>query len=579
MNKLLSFVTRYRLSVGLALALMMFELVAELVLPLFLAKMIDEGIVAQDLSVVLKWGGLMLGLSCLSFIAGIANSFYAAHVSQNTGYDLRNFLYRKSQFLSAEQAHAFSSSSLITLLTNDVLQIQTTIFMSLRIMLRAPLLIIGGVVMALLVNSRVALILLICIPLLVFFLVWMLKKGARLFSQVQMRLDRVNHSIYENLAGMKLIKAFVRSSHEEKRFSTRNEALMTDTIRALRLMEMTMPLLLLVMNSAILLILWFGTVHIQTGGAQIGEVVAIVNYATRIASALHVFSMIILAFSRARASAGRLVELLDVEVDVERNSSSSPPVTRALPIQCKEIGFRYPAASCNALTEITADIKAGETIAILGATGSGKTSFLQLIPRLHDATAGEIIIGGRHIREWNLKDLRMTIGYVPQDVTLFSRTIKENITWGKQAATMDEVHAAAEAAQLVETIAAMPDGYETVVAQRGVSLSGGQKQRISIARALIRRPSILLLDDSTSALDTKTEAALLHALASYSCTTLLVTQKVSTARQADQIWILEDGQLIETGTHDQLYEASSYYQRLYQSQTKGDAFGHVQSLY
>ena len=567
MGKIFSFLKSYRLPIVIALVLMFIELVVELYQPFLLAKIIDDGVIEGNLSVVMKWGGVMLGLSFIAFVSGIINSYYAAHVSQSTGYDLRASLYEKIQSFSFAHLQKFQTSSLVTRLTNDVTQIQNTIFMSLRIMLRAPLLIIGGTIMALLINVKLAIILVLTIPISVLFLIWMMKVGSQLFRRVQKKLDGVNHIMRENLMLMRLVKVFVRSRYEGERFTKSNKDLKDQTVKALRLMEMAMPILLLLMNGAVVAILWFGSFNLQAGHVSVGEVVAIVNYATRITAALSVVSMIVIVFSRARASAERITDVLETKSGQEESSDARHHPIKGS-IEFEHVSFEYPNSRVPILTDVSFKVREGETLAILGATGSGKSSLFQLIPKLYDANSGRILFDGIDSTKIKSANLRKKIGYVPQEVMLFSGSIRENIAWGKEDATIEEIMEACRAAQIHDTINKLPNQYETRIGQKGVNLSGGQKQRISIARALIRRPTILLLDDSTSALDVKTEARFLEALKQYSCTTLMVTQKISTAMSADSILLLEDGQVTEKGTHEQLLERSSMYQQIVKSQLR-----------
>jgi ATP-binding cassette, subfamily B, multidrug efflux pump len=552
---------------GIAWTLMLIELTVELLNPLFMAKIIDQGILKEDMDVVLLWGGIMVGMSFLSFISGVTNSFFAAHTSQGFGYDVRESLYKKIQSFSFASFNRLPASSLITRLTNDVRQLQNTIFMSLRIMLRAPLLVIGSTIMAMIVNVKLALILLIVIPVLWMFLLWVLKRGWSLFEKVQKRLDRVNEVMKENLSGIRLIKAYTRGEHEEKRFHRANEDLKDRTVSALRFMEIIMPLLMLVMNGAILIILWSGSTAVNTGGAQVGEVVAIVTYATRISSVFSIFSFIITSFSRARASADRVEEVLNTEVDLHdgQEARSENKVTGG-DVVFERVSFQYPETRGLVLQGISFHAAAGETVSVLGATGSGKSTLFQLIPRLYDTTEGEIKIDGHPLRSFTLENLRKSIGYVPQEAVLFSGSVRDNLLWGKEHASEEEMIQAAKDAQIHETIQNLKDGYDTELGQKGVNLSGGQKQRLSIARALIRRPKILLLDDSTSALDLKTEAKLLEVIKKYDCTTIIITQKISTAMESDAILLLEDGVVIGNGSHETLLKESGLYQRIYQSQ-------------
>jgi ATP-binding cassette, subfamily B, multidrug efflux pump len=562
-----SFIKPYRIPIAAALSLMLVELAVELWQPLLMAKIIDEGIVEKDLDTVIKWGGVMLGISLLAFASGITNSFIAAYAGQNFGYDMREKLFAKVQEFSFTNFSHFPASSLITRITNDVTQLQNTLFMSLRIAMRAPLLVIGGIIMAMFVNVKLALAFVIMVPPLLFFLLWIMKKAARLFKSVQKRLDKVNGVMRENLVGMRLIKAFARGKHEGKRFGKANNKLRDRTVFALRVTEATIPILLLFMNLSIIAVLWFGKLEVNTGSVTVGEVVALVNYAARITSAFSMFSFIIMVFSRARASAERVTDVLNEEIDLQDSDEcrEQSEITQGR-IEFSNVSFQFPNTNVPILQNLSFSIEPGETVAVLGATGAGKTAMFQLIPRLYDVTAGEINIDRQDIKEIKLKSLREKIGYVPQEAMLFTGSIKNNLRWGKEDATYEEMVEAASNAQIHETIEKLPSKYETILGQKGVNLSGGQKQRLSIARALIKNPKILLLDDSTSALDLKTEAKMLDAISKYKCTTVIITQKISTAKEADKILLLEEGKLIGVGNHEELLINSPLYQSIFESQ-------------
>ncbi|USK75548.1 ABC transporter ATP-binding protein [Peribacillus frigoritolerans] len=567
MKKLSSFLKPYWLLITLALSLMIVELGVELLQPLFIAKIIDDGILQKDLSVVIKWGSVMVGLSVFSFLGGIVNSFTASHVSQSFGHDIRKSLFGKIQAFSFANLNNIPTSSLITRMTNDVTQLQNTVFMGLRIMARAPLIVIGGAIMAIAVDLKLSLVLVISIPVLVFFLGWVMKRAAKLFKLVQKKLDNVNGVMRENLIGMRLIKAFLRKEHEIGRFDDANEELKRKTVSSLRLIETTMPVLMLVMNVAILIILWLGSEFITTGDIQVGEVVAIVNYATRIAASLSVFSWLIMVISRAKASAERVTEIFETPIDIDEGKAESKSGdVNGGGIKFLDVSFRYPGTETPILKNLTFSIDPGESLAIIGATGSGKTTLFQLIPRLYEVESGSIHIDGQDLKDIPLNSLRNRIGYVPQEALLFSGTIKSNVAWGKEGASMEEIMAAAMHAQVHETVMKLPKQYETQLGQKGVNLSGGQKQRLSIARALVRKPKILLLDDSTSALDLKTESKLLAALKGYTCTTLIITQKISTAMEADKILLLESGQVLALGKHQDLMQTSDLYRKIVRSQ-------------
>lgn len=575
MRNILVFMKPYRIAMVIALSLMMVELMVELLQPYIISKIIDHGIMQEDLSVVLLWGGILVGFSLLAVTAGAVNSFYSAHASQSVGYDVRDRLYEKVQSFSFTNFNRFPTSSLITRMTNDVTQIQNGLFMALRIAIRAPLLVIGSVIMVFVINLKLALIFMITVPLILIFLVWVMRKAGPIFKTIQQKLDHVNGVMQENLVGMRLIKAFLRKKHEVKRFTKSSKELKERTVTALRTVELTMPVILLIMNTGIIAILWFGRAQINVGGASTGEVVAIVNYAMRITMALAMVSMIIMNFARVKASVERISEVLEVEEDLLDAEESGLPQVKSGKISFDKVSFQYPSTQLPVLQDVSFEIKSRETTAILGATGSGKSSLFQLIPRLYDVDNGKILIDDMDVSKMKFDDLRKQIGYVPQEAMLFTGTVKENILWGKEDASMEEIIEAAERAQIHETIMKLPKQYDTIVGQKGVNLSGGQKQRLSIARALVRKPTILLLDDSTSALDMSTEAKLLKALKEYPCTIMMITQKISTAMNADAIMLLEGGRLLAKGSHEELWEYSTLYRKIHQSQDGMEASAHA----
>lgn len=567
MLTMFTFLKKYRFAAYVALLLMLAELVVELLQPYIISKIIDDGIDNNNLSVVLQWGGFLIGCSVIAFIVGILSSFYASHVSQSFGFDLRERLYEKVQSFSFANFNRFPESSLITRLTNDVSQLQNTVFMGLRIMLRAPLLVIGSIVMAFIVQPKLAIWLAAVIPFLGVFLLWVLKKGEKLFRSVQKQLDQVNSVMQQNLIGMRIVRVFVRMKHESKRFAFSSEQLMDRTVSALRLTEVTMPIVLLFMNAIVIAVLWFGRIELDRNGASVGEVVAILNYAMRTIGALSIMSMIVVNFSRARASAQRIEEVVLTDIDLTDTVDSDEAVKlRDGYVSFENVSFEYPDSDLHVLRDISFSVLPGETIAIMGATGSGKTSLIQLIPRLYDVQTGVIRVDGKDNRLMKLEQLRKQIGYVPQEIMLFTGTVADNIRWGKENASIEEIIEAAKLAQIHDTIMKLPEQYDTIVGQKGVNLSGGQKQRLTIARALVRKPVVLLLDDSTSALDVQTEAALLQALKNMSCTTFLITQKISSTVAADSILLLDEGQLLAQGKHEQLIRESSLYQKIYESQ-------------
>jgi len=564
-----SYAKPYKWPIAIALFLMLLELFVELIQPLLVAKIIDEGILVGDKEVIWTWGSMMMLLAFISFISGISNSYFAAHVGQSFAFDLRQALFRQVQAFSMATFLKFPTAGLVTRLTSDVTMVQNVLFMGLRIMLRAPLLVIGSLVMAFIVNAKLALYLVIGAPVLLFFLIFMAKLGVGYFARIQKRLDGVNRTIQENLQAVRLVKAYLRGAYEASRFSKVAELLKMDTVKAMRLMELIMPILLLIMNISLMAVLWFGAVEVQDGGAKVGELVAVVNYATRMTAAFSIFSFIIISYSRAKASAERMEEvLLNEDLEMDEQTLTDQTLLNG-DLQFKNVSFHYANESVPALTDVSFHVASGEKLVIMGATGSGKSTMLNLIPRLFEKTKGEILIGGKEIEEWSLKELRDKIGLVPQQSILFTGTILENLSWGNTRASIEELELAAKKAQIHNSIISFPKKYETRVGQKGVNLSGGQKQRLSIARALVRKPAILIFDDSTSALDVKTETTLWDALTGEDATMLVVTQKISTAQGADKILLLDDGIVVGYGTHDDLLKESPLYAKIAQSQLEG----------
>lgn len=577
---MLTFLKKYWVAAIAALVMMLIELAVELSQPLLISKIIDDGIRQQDTAVVWLWGGVLVGSAAVAFVAGILSSFFASHASQGFAFDLRDKLYEKVQSFSYDIFSRFPTSSLITRLTGDVTQIQDTIFMGLRFMTRIPLVVIGSVIMALVVHIKLGLLLTVTLPFLVIFMIWLMRRASELFRKVQSRLDDVNGVIQENLTGIRLIRVFVRMGHEIGRFATFSGELMRSTVAALRLTETSTPFIMIIVNAGILAVLWFGRIEISTGDATLGQTVAVINYSLRTMGALSALSWIMVSFSRARASSGRVAEVMAAsEGPGELGMTSGEGLVSAVQgkVEFQQVSFSYPGSDIKVLEDISFTVQPGERVAIMGATGSGKSSLVTLIPRLYECGSGSILVDGQKHTEMDMQTLRGSIGYVPQEVLLFTGSIRENIAWGNAAASQAEIEHAAAAAQIHDTVAALPQGYDTALGQRGVNLSGGQKQRLSIARALVRRPAILILDDSTSALDAVTEGLLLAELKKLSCTTFLITQKISSTASADLILLLDEGRLIAQGTHSELMDQSALYRIIYQSQT--EEAQHVQSTH
>ncbi len=568
MKKLLKFLKPYTYAVILAPLLMLVEVICDLYQPTLLAKIVDQGILKNNFQVILNTGLIMLGIAMIGMIGGIGCTIFSSIASQNFGKDLRNELFKKVQKFSFHSIDKFKSSSLITRLTNDITQLQTLVMMALRIMVRAPLLFIGGIIMAISLNKNLSFIFLLSIPILIALFLFIMKRSFPLFSEVQRRIDYVNNVVRENLVGIRVVRAFRREDYEKERFKYANSALMNAIIKAVMLMIIAMPLFMLVMNFSILAVLWFGGLLVERGNMQVGEVMAYINYMGQILFSLMMIGNILMFISRASASASRVVEVLEEKIDIEDKEESDTRPIESGNVKFEHVYFSYFKDREPVLIDIGFEAEAGEVIGIIGTTGSGKSTLVNLIPRLYDVTSGRILIDGRDVRDINLKILRSAISMVPQDTILFSGTVKENICWGKEDATDEEIIEAAKIAQAHDFIIKLPNGYDTVIGERGVTLSGGQKQRIAIARALIKKPKILILDDATSAVDFVTEQKIIRGLKGImkQCTTFLIAQRVSTMINADKIIILDRGRIVGFGTHYELLEKNPIYQEIYKSQ-------------
>ena len=550
---------------------MFVELVVDLVQPYFISKVIDDGIVAQDINTVWFYLGVMLAVSAVAFAGGIFNSYFSSFAANMFSYDLRRALFNRIQYFSLATLSKFQTSSLITRLTQDVLQVEMLLYMSLRIVLRAPLLVFGSLAMAFVVNPTLGLYLSMLTPILLIFLFIIARFGAKIFMRVQKRIDQINRFIQQNLEAVRLIKANDRGEFESNRFQKVAERLRDDTMYALRLMETIMPVLLIIMNGSILIVIWVASDMLQNNAVQVGEVVAVINYGLRMQNGFGMFAFIIMAFSRAKASSDRMNEVLDAPINTDDKTPTLIEDTAGT-VEFNNVSFRYPGTKKEVLKNITFRINPNEKFVIMGGTGAGKSTLLSLIPRMYKTTEGSVIVNNKNVEDWNEDDLRQTIGYVPQSSTLFSGSIYENLLWGDLKALEEDVMVATQRAQIHDNIKNFDNQYRTIVGQRGVTLSGGQKQRLSIARALVRKPSILILDDSTSALDIKTENALWEALKDLNATRVIVTQKVITAKTADRILLLDKGEISAIGSHDELMNTSKLYQEIVESQSKGGSF-------
>ncbi len=574
MIKLVKYMKKYKLYAFLAPILVSVEVLCELMLPKLMSKIINIGVVNNDLNYVIKTGTIMFLISILGIVGGIGCLIFASMASQNFGADLRDELFKKTQEFSFGNIDSFKPSSLITRLTNDVTQMQNIVIMSLRMLVRAPLLFVGGIIMTMTINARLSMIFIVIIPIVIVSIIVLIRMSFPLFKVVQERLDRVNTVMRENLSGVRVVKAFVRSDYEIEKFNEVNKDYKDTTIKAFKTIVMLMPVMMLVMNLGVIAILYFGGLQVGSGLMDIGDIMAFITYLTQILMSLMMISMVFMIFSRAKVSADRINEVFETKIDIFTPENAVTKTDEEGTVEFKNVSFRYGGKEGEPVLEnINFSVKKGETVAILGETGSGKSTLVNLIPRLYDVTEGEILVDGVNVKKFDIDVLRQKVAVVLQEAVLFSGTIKENILWGKPNADDKEIFAASEFAQAHGFVMELPEKYETQLGQKGVNLSGGQKQRLSIARALIKTPEILILDDSTSAVDMVTEKKIQNALSNQlkNSTKIIIAQRISSVLNADKILVLGEGTIKAEGTHEQLLKTSIDYQEIYYSQTGKEA--------
>ena len=568
-RRLLPYMRPYWKEALIAPFLMLIEVAMDLAQPRLMQHIIDVGTAQLDMTIVLRTGLTMVGLAAVGMLGGVGNCILGVRAGQGYGADLRDALYRKIQSLSFGNLDNLGTGELVTRLTNDVTQVQEVVLITLRILVRAPLLLVGSLTMMIITSPRLALLLLGLVPIVGIGLLLIIKFAHRLFSAVQKAIDGVNMVVQENLASVRVIKAFVRQDHERRRFAAANENLASRSIRAERTVAAFGPFLMMALNLGIVGVIWFGGVQVTQGQAQIGQIMASVNYLITTLMSLMMVGMLLTRVSRAQASAERLIEILDSEPVV----TDLPEAVVELPclgcVDLEKVAFSYGSDGEEPVLDgIDLSIQPGQTVAILGATGSGKSTLAHLIPRFYDVKQGRLMVDHLDVREIQQRALRRQVAIVMQDPFLFSGTIAENLRYGRPEATDEEVVQAARLAQAHDFIMSFPDGYDTMLGQRGVNVSGGQKQRMAIARALVMRPTILILDDSTSAVDVETEALIQEALDEHltGCTCVVVAQRISTVLQADNIIVLDGARIAAQGTHQELLASSSIYQEIYESQ-------------
>ncbi|MCC6455750.1 MAG: ABC transporter ATP-binding protein [Caldilineaceae bacterium] len=567
--RLRNFIRPYWRWALLAPLLMALEVSMDLLLPRLIQVIVDEGISQGDMRLVLTTGVWMVAVAVIGLLGGIGCGIYAIRTGQAFGADLRQALFAKVQTLSFANLDKLETGGLITRLTNDVTQVTELVMMMLRIMVRAPLLMVGGLVMAILTSPRLAWLFIVLIPIVLITLWWVMNRAYPLFSGVQKRLDTLNAVLQENLAGVRVVKAFVRSNHEIARFGRANTDLMEQNISAVRTVAVTMPLMMLTVNVGIVGALWFGGALVDTGTMHVGQIIAFINYLMMSLTSLLTVGMLVMRISRAEASAVRIEEVLHSEAAVQDRAQKVADFVPQGRVAFEQVDFAYNDESHDlVLDNVSFVAEPGQTVALLGATGSGKSSLISLIPRFYDVTGGRVTIDGVDVRDLDQVALRRHIGVALQESVLFSGSIRDNIRYGRPDADDEVVIAAAKMAQAHDFISGFAEGYDSMVGQRGVNLSGGQKQRIAIARALLPDPAILILDDSTSAVDVETEARIQEALARarQGRTSFVVAQRISTVLTADKILVLDEGRVVAEGTHAQLMRSSPLYREIYASQ-------------
>lgn len=550
--------------------MMIVEVIGEVMLPAMMADIINVGAANRDIGYIISKGLMMAAIAFVMMAGGIGGAYFAVKAAMHFGRDLRGDLFRKVQQFSFANIDGFSAGSLVTRLTNDITQMQNVIMMGLRMMLRAPGMLIGAVIMAFMMNASLAVIILIVAPALAIAIGTIIRIAFPRFELMQKKLDKLNSNIQEVLTNVRVIKSFVRGDYEEKRFAEADEELKKSSLDAFKVVIIQMPLMTFAMNVTIIAVVWFGGNQILNGTMQVGDLTAFTTYVTQILMSLMMLAMVLLQSSRAVASSKRISEALDTEIDLtDEAAAHKESVGREGKIEFRHVSFRYYKKNHEkALNDISFTIKPGQTVGIIGSTGSGKTTLVQMIPRLYDVDEGAVFVDGVNVKDYSLKNLRNGVSMVLQKNVLFSGTILENLRWGDEHAGEAEIQKAAIAAQADAFVSQLPEGYETELGQGGVNVSGGQKQRLCIARALLKKPKILILDDSTSAVDTATEAKIresFHTMLRHT-TKLIIAQRISSVMDADLILVMEEGRIVGMGRHDELLASCDAYQEIYDSQ-------------
>ena len=571
LRRIFSYMRPDRKYAVMAVVCVVLETMFELIIPLIMADIIDIGVQYGDRSYIFQQGALMLFCALLSLVFGVGGSRFSAVCGQGLGAELRKAEYRKVQEFSFANTDHFRTSSLITRLTSDVTTIQNSVSTGLRPACRAPVMMITAIIVSFFINARLALVFLVAAPLLGVLLFLIIRKVRPLYSKMQGAIDLVNRIIQENLTAIRVVKAYVRRDYEIAKFEEGNLTLRNHSERAFRLAALNMPAMQLVMYATILCILWFGGQMIRVGSMEVGELTGFLSYVLQVLNSLMMISNVFLMFTRSLASGRRIMEVMDEKPDLNDDEAKDVSVERG-EISFDHVSFQYQKdAEEKVLSDISFHIDPGQTVGIIGPTGSAKSTLVQLIPRLYDVTEGTVRVDGRPVKEYPLRHLRDAIAMVLQKNTLFSGTVRDNLRWGKEDATQEEIEEACRIACVDEFIDRLENGYDTDLGQGGVNVSGGQKQRLCIARAILKKPKVLILDDSTSAVDTATEAKIRQGLAEClpGTTKIIIAQRISSVAHADQIIILDDGKIDAIGTHETLLKTNAIYQDIYHSQREG----------
>lgn len=568
MLKLFKYLKPYRIPVIFVLVLVFFQALSELYLPTLMSDIVNTGVVQGDTQYIWKIGGYMLIVAFLGMACSIGASYYSSIASAGYGKLLRDKVFSHVSNFSLEEFDKVGTASLITRTTNDINQLQQVLIMMLRMMVMAPMMAIGGIIMAVSKDAKLSLIFIVVIPLLALAIFLIARKGIPYFRSIQLKIDKLNLVVRENLTGMRVIRSFNRTQHESKRFDIANKDLTDVSIKVNKIMALMMPVMMLVMNISSIGIIWFGGIRIDAGHMQVGDLMAFLQYAMQIMFSLVMVSMMFVLIPRAAASATRINEVLDMEPVIKNTTTETTRSNKKGHVEFQNVSFSYPGAENPAIHNISFEAKPGQVTAIIGGTGSGKSTLISLIPRFYDVSHGKVLVNGLDVRNMTQEELRSKIGYVPQKAVLFTGTINENIRYGKETATENEIKHAAKIAQAEGFISEMEHGYESLISQGGTNVSGGQKQRLSIARALVRKAEIYIFDDSFSALDFKTDAKLRAALKgeTESSTVIIVAQRVSTVLDADQIIVLDESEVAGIGTHHELMETCEVYKEIVHSQ-------------